>query len=103
VTFFGLDELERPNLNRFFRYHIISGGGPTTDSGLASITTLAIHNESLRCDYCQHVHIAEQGGPAAALAKAIAYLDSYHSIDHVWKVQSEIRGIASAHPTTAAT
>ena len=57
------------------------------------MTTLVIHDESERCTGCQDFHTVEVGGPAAALAAAIRYLDAYHQADHLRKVQSSIRGL----------
>jgi hypothetical protein len=62
---------------------------------VASITTLAIHDENERCTYCQNLHAVERGGPSAAIVKAIRYLDAYHGNDHLRRVQSEMRGLSS--------
>jgi hypothetical protein len=102
VSYFGLDEEERPTYRRYFLYHILAGPGPMTGSGLASITTLAIYDNAERCTSCQHFHAADTGGPAAAIAKAIQYLDVYHAEDHLRRVQSEIRGLGGDLPVTTA-
>jgi hypothetical protein len=94
VSYFGLDENERPSYRRYFCYHIVAGPGPTADAGVASITTLAIHDENERCTYCQNFHTVERGGPPAAIAKAIRYLDAYHGNDRLRRVQSESRGLS---------
>jgi pyruvate-formate lyase-activating enzyme len=93
VSYFGLDEDERAGARRYFCYHIVAGPGPTTGAGVASISTLALHDETKRCTYCQNFHTVEAGGPAAAMAAAVHYLDAYHEQDHVRKVQSDIRGL----------
>jgi hypothetical protein len=93
VNYFGRDENERPGFRRYFCYHILAGPGPTAESGAAWITTLAVYDESQHCTYCQKVHKAETGGPAAAIAAAVRYLDSYHETHHLRKVQSGIRGL----------
>ena len=93
VSYFGLDEDEQPQARRYFSYHIVAGPGPTMGAGVAAITTLALHDEAERCTYCQTFHMVEAGGPAAALAAAIHYLDGFHRQDHVRKVQSDIRGL----------
>jgi hypothetical protein len=93
VSYFGLDEDERVEARRYFCYQIVAGPGPTKGSGVASITTLALHDQTLRCGYCQHFHRVATGGPEAALAAAVRYLDVYHGLDHVRKVQSDIRGM----------
>jgi hypothetical protein len=71
VNYFGLDNNERAVFRRYFCYHILAGPGPTAESSVASITTLAVSDETERCTYCQTVHTAETGGPAAAIAAAI--------------------------------
>jgi hypothetical protein len=101
VSYFGLDEHERVKAQRYFCYHIVAGPGPTTGAGFASITTLALYDESQRCTYCQHAHAVETGGPAAAIAAAIQYLDAYHAQDHLRKVQSDIRGLQGELSTNA--
>jgi hypothetical protein len=101
VSYFGLDEDERPTYRRYFCYHVVAGPGPTAGSGVASITTLAVHDHNERCAYCRNFHAVEAGGPAAALAAAILYLDAYHQRDHVRKVQSDIRGLPGGQATDA--
>ena len=93
VNYFGLDEDERPTYQRYFCYHVLAGPGPTGGSGVATITVLAIYKEDERCTYCQNLHTVNTGGPEAAMAKAIRYLDSYHENGHLRRVQSEIRGL----------
>jgi hypothetical protein len=92
VTYYGLDEDGEPTSRRFLRYQIIAGPGPTTGSGLASIITLAVSNLREGCEYCRKVHTVEQGGPPAAMAVAIHYLDTYHGADRLRKVESDVRG-----------
>ena len=103
VNYFGLDENERPGYRRYFCYHIFAGPGPPAGSGVASITTLAIYDGNERCTYCQNLHAVDTGGPAAALAKAIRYLDAYHGNDRLRRVQSEIRGRGGDLPAEAGT
>jgi hypothetical protein len=102
VSYFGLDEQERPTCWRYFCYHIVAGPGPTPGAGVASVTTLAVHDEAERCTYCQNFHTAEAGGPAAALAAAIHYLDAYHERDRLRKVQCDVRGLPSHEATDPA-
>jgi hypothetical protein len=92
VNYFGLDENDRPGFRRYVCYHILAGPGPTAGAGVAVITTVAIHDESDRCRYCQKFHTVEAGGPAAAMAAAVQYLDAFHEQDHLLKVQSDVRG-----------
>jgi hypothetical protein len=98
VTYFGLDDRERPNNRRYFCYHIMAGPGSSEGAGVATITTVAISEESERCTYCQKFHPIESGGPEAAMAAALHYLDTFHLNDHVRRAQSEIRGLSSAQP-----
>jgi hypothetical protein len=93
VSYFGLDEREQPGYQRYFCYHVLAGPGPTAGSGLALVTTRAIHDPAEGCTSCEAVHQVEAGGPAAALAAALHYLDSYHRADHLRRVQSEVRGL----------
>src|ERR1700689_4385602 len=101
VSYFGLDENERAEVRRYFCYHIIAGPGPTTGAGVASITTLALSDQTQRCDFCQELHTVVSGGPAAALAAAVHYLDAYHELDHVRKVTSDVRGLQGDRSTDA--
>jgi hypothetical protein len=91
VTYFGLDESERPGYRRYYCYHVLAGPGPTPGAGVAVIRTLAVHRENERCTSCEHFHTVETGGPEAALAAALRHLDAYHGQDHVRKVQSDLR------------
>jgi hypothetical protein len=102
VSYFGLDEEARSTYRRYFLYHIVAGPGATTGSGVASIATLAIYDNLERCTSCQHFHVVNTGGPAAAIARAIQYLDAYHAEDRLRKVQSEIRGLGRDLPATIA-
>lgn len=101
VSYFGLDEQGEPVLGRYYCYHVLGGPGPTAEAGLATITTLAVYDERQRCTYCQAVHAVETGGPAAAVAKAVSYLDTIHQDKHVRKVQSELRGLGGDRPADA--
>ncbi len=93
VSHFGLDEHERSGYRRYFCYHVIAGPGPTPGAGLALVTTLAVSDPAERCASCEALHLAETGGPVAALVAALRYLDGYHGEDHLWKVQSDVRGL----------
>jgi hypothetical protein len=101
VSYFGLDENDRPGCRRYFFYHILAGPGPTAGTGVAAIRTLAVHNEAERCDSCQHFHVVESGGPEAAIATAIRYLDAYHENDHLRKVQCDTRDVPGDQVTDA--
>jgi hypothetical protein len=107
VNYFSPDDGGDGMPRRYFVYHIVAGpltlasppsdggegrmGGPTEEAGLACIMTLAVSNESERCTYCQNLHSVNTGGPEAAVAKAIRYLDAYHGGDNLRKVQSAMR------------
>ena len=91
VNYFSLNVGEDGVPRRYFSYHIVAGPGPTPDSGVASIATLAVFHPSEHCDYCTVFHAVQQGGPAAAIVKAIRYLDAYHEEDRLRKVQTTFR------------
>jgi hypothetical protein len=91
VNFFSLNAGDDGMPRRYFSYHVVAGPGPTPDSGVASIATLAIFDRSERCDSCTVFHAVREGGPAAAIVKAIRYLDAYHEGDHLRKVQTAVR------------
>jgi len=91
VNYFSSNCREDGVPRRYFSYHIVAGPRPTTDSGVANIATLAVFDPSERCDYCAVFHAVQQGGPAAAIVKAVRYLDAFHETDRLTKVQTAIR------------
>jgi hypothetical protein len=91
VNYFSFDAGEDGMPRRYYSYHIVAGPGPNPDSGVASIATLALFHPSERCDYCTVFHAVPAGGPAAAIAKAIRYLDAFHEEDRLRKVQTAFR------------
>jgi hypothetical protein len=91
VNYFSLNTGEDGVPRRYFSYHIVAGPGPTPDSGVASIDTLAVFHPSARCTSCPVFHAVEEGGPAAAIVKAVRFLDAYHEEDRLRKVQTAIR------------
>ena len=93
VSYFGLDENGRPTYRRYFCYHIVAGPGPTAGSGVASITALAIYDESERFLSCQNLHAVDTGGPKAAITRALRYLDACHGKERLRRVQSELRDL----------
>jgi hypothetical protein len=95
VNYIGLNEDEEYMPARYFSYHIIASPGPTLDGGAASITMLALYDESARCHYCQKFHVVKTGGQLAAIMAAIRYLDAYHQHDHLGRFQSEIRSLSA--------
>jgi hypothetical protein len=93
VSYFGLDDHEQPSYGRYFSYHVLAGPGPTEGAGVATITTLAVSDETERCRSCRNWHTVDSGGPEAAVGAALHYLDVFHGEDHVHRAQSEIRGL----------
>jgi hypothetical protein len=91
VNYFSLDCGEHGVPRRYFSYYIVAGPGPTSDSGVANIATLSVFDSSERCNSCTVFHAVQEGGPAAAIAKALRYLDAYHQEDRLRKVQTAIR------------
>jgi len=102
VSYFGLDENERPTYRRYFCYHIFAGPGPTAGAGIAAVTTLAVHDDGERCASCQHFFSVPTGGPVAALLTAVHYLDAYHQRDHLRRVRSDVRGLDEDRVTETA-
>jgi hypothetical protein len=95
VSFFT-DETNDDGLpRRYLSYQIVAGPGPTSGSGVASITSLAAYDENQICNTCERVFAVKAGGPAAAMDEALVYMDAYHEGDNLRKVQSEIRGLAA--------
>jgi hypothetical protein len=91
VNYFSSNTQEDGVPRRYFSYHIVAGPGPTPDSGVASIATRAVFHPSERCDYCTVFHAVQEGGPVAAITKALGYLDMYHEEHRLQKVQTKIR------------
>jgi hypothetical protein len=102
LSYFSLDEEERPTYRRYFCYHIVAGPGPTVGAGVAAIATLAISHESERCAFCETFHVDDTGGPAAALDRAVRHLDTFHAGDHLRRAQSEIRRMGAEAPLETA-
>ena len=81
---------------RYFCYHILGGPGPTPEAGVASIALVSVYDEAERCvGGCRDLQVVETGGPAAAVAKALRFLDAYHEGDRLRKVQTALRGLAA--------
>ncbi|HTU21145.1 MAG TPA: hypothetical protein VMG10_24035 [Gemmataceae bacterium] len=90
VSYFGFtaDEQRRPL--RYYSYQVIGGPGPAKGSGVASITLLAAGDPHEIYQIYQNFHVVHQGGAAAAIEKAIRYLDSFHSGDRLRQVRTEV-------------
>lgn len=91
VNYFSTDQTEDGLPRRYYSYHLVAGPGPDPESGVATITTLAVHSPDERCTYCENFHVARTGGPEAAIGRAARYLDALHEQDRLRKVQTEIR------------
>ena len=102
ANYFGFND--EGELTRYFCYHILGGPGPTPGGGVASIVLLSVYDEAERCIGCQDLHVVETGGPTAAVAKALHYLDAYHDGDRMRKVRTALRGpeaaVRAAVPST---
>ena len=91
VNYFSEDANAEGLPRRYLSYHVVAGPGPSPEGGVASITPLAAYYENEVCDTCERVFAVKAGGPAAAIAEALVYLDAYHEGDDLRKVQSEVR------------
>ena len=91
VSYFSEDTNAEGLPRRYLCYHLVAGPGPNPDSGISSITPLAAYDENPVCKTCERVFAVKAGGPAAAIAEALVYLDAYHEGDDLRKVQSEVR------------
>jgi hypothetical protein len=76
---------------RYYCYLVVAGPGPIDEAGVATISTLAVHEGDKPCDYCQNSFFAPRGGPEAAMAQALLYLDEYHDGQRLRKVMSQFR------------
>jgi hypothetical protein len=101
VNYFGLDDSAAAP-RRYYSYLVVAGPGPTDQAGVATITTLAVHDGDTPCDYCQKWFFAPEGGPEAALALVLRYLDAYHEGGRLRKVTSQVRRAPLAGPLPGA-
>ena len=86
ASYYGFND--KGELNRYFCYHVLGGPGPTPGGGAASIVLLTVHDEAERCiGGCRELQVVETGGPAAAVAKALHFLDACHEGDRMRKMQ----------------
>jgi hypothetical protein len=93
VNYFSEDTNDEGLPHRYLSYHIVAGPGPSPESGVASITPLAAYDENEICETCERVIAVKAGGPAAAIAEALVYMDAYHEGSDLHKVQSEVRRV----------
>ena len=91
VSYFGCNGNNEGVPRRYYCYLLVAGPGPTDEAGVATITTLAVHQEDRPCDYCTNWFFAPHGGPEAALARALLYLDAFHHGHHLRRVTSQVR------------
>jgi hypothetical protein len=99
ANYFGINDEGEPT--RYFYYHILGGPGPTPGAGVASIVPVSVYDEAERClGGCCDIYVVETGGPAAAIAKALRFLDAYHEGDGLRKMQSALRGPAAPLPAS---
>ena len=66
------------------------------------LTTLSVHDENKRRDYCERLHTVETGGPEAAVAAAVRDPYAWHENEHMRKVQRDLRGFGDAPSAEAA-
>lgn len=93
VNYFSGDTSEDGLPRLYVCYQIISGPGTTEGGGLASISILSANHSGI-WESSQRLHAVKEGGPEAALAKALRYVDAFHDDNYVRKVQTETRSIA---------
>ena len=91
VNYFGFGADGRGRPLRYYSYHVVGGPGPglVDGSGAASITLLAAGDPYEICHILQHFHVVAEGGAAAAIEKAVHYLDAFHAEDRLRKVRTE--------------
>jgi hypothetical protein len=91
VNYFSADTNDEGLPRRYLSYHVVAGPGPSSEGGVASITSLVAYDEVEICNTCERVFAVKAGGPAAAIEQALLYMDAYHEGDRLRKVQSEVR------------
>ena len=92
VNFFSHNAEEDGMPRRYYSYLVVGGPGATAAAGVATITPLAVRDGGARSgELSQNFHVVKQGGPGAAIAKALHYLEAYHHGERLWKVQTEVR------------
>jgi hypothetical protein len=94
VNYFSFNGNSAGGPSRYYCYLVVAGPGPTDETGVATITTLAVHQADKPCDYCTNYFFAPKGGSEAALVRALLYLDAYHERHRLRKVVSPVRRAA---------
>jgi hypothetical protein len=78
MTYYGEEAGDRDLPRTWYHYLVIASPGTTPDSGVASIITLSQSRAEGMTSGPSHIIVAKEGGPAAALASAEAFLDRHH-------------------------
>jgi hypothetical protein len=74
---------------QYLCYRIVGGPGSTPEGGVAAITLLAAKNPN--AELYHFLHAVQEGGPRAAVAAALNYLDAVHHKSDLTRVQTEVR------------
>jgi hypothetical protein len=90
VNYFGLPMDDEGRPLRYYSYQVVGGPGLEEGSGVASITCLAAGDLHEILPIYQSFHVVLEGGAAAAIGKAVRYLDSFHSEDRLRKVTAGV-------------
>jgi hypothetical protein len=86
---------------QYLCYRVLSGPGPIAAGGVAVITLLGAKNPADGNLY-HSLHAVQVGGPRAALAAALKYLDIVHRKDDLARVRSKIRCMPCLEPRAGA-
>jgi rhodanese-related sulfurtransferase len=92
VNYFSGETNEHGVPRLYVCYRVISGPGMTDAGALAAITVLAANHSGV-WEACERFHAVDEGGPCAALAKTLRYLDAFHDDHYTRKVQTETRSV----------
>jgi hypothetical protein len=78
MTYYGEENGDRDLPRAWYHYLIIASPGTRPGSGVASIITLSRARAEAVTAEPSHILVADEGGPAAALATAEEFLDRHH-------------------------
>ena len=92
VNYFSGETKEDGVPRLYVCYRVISGPGLTDAGAIAAITVLSANHSGI-WESCERFHAVQEGGPAAALALTLRYLDAFHDDHYMRKVQTEIRSV----------
>ena len=76
VSYFSSNGNGDGSPRRYYCYLVVAGPGPTAGSGVATITTLAVHGGDTPCGYCPNFFFARSGGPQEVLNRSSQLLKS---------------------------